>query len=238
MWQMPSLLDGMLTAIETERAMHLGYYAQLRKWPAWNERRRALLSAAQCGCDNRDLWFDLWMCGYSFWWRCAWLNHDEWRHLRETQAVVEQARRLLRKGGPVRENESAPGQVPIRNLYDAGRYFLSRMLAPDLVSFAATALRQETNCQMLRTAIGIKRYELRHLRRPSTAAALVPEFLPELPRDWMDGQPLRYRLNVDGTFALYSVGADGVDDGGDPTSRSTSLARWLGRDVVWPQPIP
>ena len=33
----------------------------------------------------------------------------------------------------------------------------------------------------------------------------------------MDGQPLRYRRNADGTFLLYSVGENGKDDGGDPS---------------------
>jgi hypothetical protein len=44
-------------------------------------------------------------------------------------------------------------------------------------------------------------------------------FVPEVPRDWMNGAPLRYRPNDDGTFTLYSVGMDRKDDGGDPTPR-------------------
>ena len=52
-------------------------------------------------------------------------------------------------------------------------------------------------------------------------------------------QPLRYRLNPDGTFALYSVGENLRDDGGDSVSESANDNRqapspWNGKDWVWP----
>ena len=43
---------------------------------------------------------------------------------------------------------------------------------------------------------------------------LTPTFLTDMPRDFMDGQPLRYRRNEDGAFTLYSVGQNCLDDGG------------------------
>ena len=54
----------------------------------------------------------------------------------------------------------------------------------------------------------------------------------------MDGKPLRYALNSDGTYVLYSVGDDGKDDGGDASPAAASKSTyWLqGRDWVWPQP--
>ena len=54
----------------------------------------------------------------------------------------------------------------------------------------------------------------------------------------MDGQPLRYRRNADGTFLLYSIGENGKDDGGNPSGNGPSihlsvipgktLTRWIG----------
>jgi hypothetical protein len=52
--------------------------------------------------------------------------------------------------------------------------------------------------------------------------------------------------DADETFLLYSVGDDGVDDGGDPTLSllagvTGSSLYWQGnhvRDWVWPQPAP
>jgi hypothetical protein len=63
--------------------------------------------------------------------------------------------------------------------------------------------------------------------------------------DFMDGQPLRYRLADDGHFILYSVGQDCVDSGGKILAReermnllhelrSTGIAP--AEDIVWPLP--
>lgn len=88
------------------------------------------------------------------------------------------------------------------------------------------------------TAIALKCYELGHRQLPATLNELTPDFLKSIPKDYMDGQPLRYRLNAGGTFLLYSVGEDGKDDGGDPRPPADSNSRaWqFGRDWVWPQP--
>jgi hypothetical protein len=55
----------------------------------------------------------------------------------------------------------------------------------------------------------------------------------------MDGKPLRYRLNADGTFTLWSIGEDLKDDGGDgsdavPAARMGDI--WERKDVLWPRP--
>jgi hypothetical protein len=98
----------------------------------------------------------------------------------------------------------------------------------------------EAQRSLLVAAIALKRRQLRHGAYPAELTALVPEFLRQLPRDPMDGQPLRYRLNPDGSFLLYSVGQDGQDNGGDPTpappASASGRAWWRGRDVVWPWP--
>jgi len=96
----------------------------------------------------------------------------------------------------------------------------------------------ETSRRMVVAAIALKRYHLKHGGFPPNLASLTPDLLSEVPRDPIDGQPLRYRLNADGTFLLYSIGDDGKDNGGDPTpSEGTKSIQWQrGRDWVWPQP--
>jgi hypothetical protein len=91
----------------------------------------------------------------------------------------------------------------------------------------------ETKRQLAITAIAIKRYQLAHGRLPDSLADLVPAFLSKPILDPMDGKPLRYRPNPDGTFQLYSVGFDGRDNGGTGTSNN-SLEE--GTDLVWPIP--
>jgi len=77
---------------------------------------------------------------------------------------------------------------------------------------------------------------------PQNLASLAPEFLAEPPRDFMNGQSLRYRFNGDGSITLYSVGEDGRDDGGNPlpavSDKNPQISSpWAGRDWVWPQAV-
>jgi len=58
---------------------------------------------------------------------------------------------------------------------------------------------------------------------PEQLSALVPAYLPALPRDLMDGRPLRYKHLDQKEFMLYSVGENGLDD----NARSD--------DVLWPK---
>jgi hypothetical protein len=62
-------------------------------------------------------------------------------------------------------------------------------------------------------AVASERCRLRHGDWPKSLTDLVPELLPAVPLDPFNGQPLRYRRLADGV-AIYSVGADGTDDGG------------------------
>lgn len=102
--------------------------------------------------------------------------------------------------------------------------------------------RAEIARNIVVTAIALKRYELRHYQLPATLDDLTPDLLKAVPIDCMDGRPLRYRRNADGTFLLYSVGENGVDDGGDPslekgvTSSSHYWQNPYALDWVWPQP--
>jgi hypothetical protein len=56
-------------------------------------------------------------------------------------------------------------------------------------------------------------YHRRNGQYPERLDQLVPDFLPRLPIDYADRKTLRYRRTGD-TYILYSVGVNGVDDGG------------------------
>jgi len=96
-----------------------------------------------------------------------------------------------------------------------------------------------TKLELLRTAIALRRHELRYGKAPSELASLTPEFLNASPCDFMDGQPVRYRPGLNNSFTLYSVGEDMRDDGGNPDSRRSGSRRrefsWSGKDWVWPK---
>ena len=100
-------------------------------------------------------------------------------------------------------------------------------------------IRAEVTKRMAITAIALKRYQLKHGNYPPDLKSLVPEFLPAVVLDPVDGQPLRYHPKSDGTFLLYSVGMNGKDDGGNPYDPAGGNFYWLNPhalDWVWPQP--
>ncbi|MBL7040279.1 MAG: hypothetical protein ISR77_16700 [Pirellulaceae bacterium] len=62
----------------------------------------------------------------------------------------------------------------------------------------------------------MSRYRVAEDQFPETLDSLVPEFLPALPLDPFDGNPLRIKT-TDQELVLYSVGPDGADDDGAPS---------------------
>jgi len=83
-------------------------------------------------------------------------------------------------------------------------------------------------------AIALKRYHLRYLKYPAALDELVPEFLSEVPIDYLDGELLRYRVD-EGSFLLWSVGKNRRDDEVSPVERGSP---WIStvKDAIWPQP--
>ena len=67
-------------------------------------------------------------------------------------------------------------------------------------------------------AIAATEFRIAHGTLPETADSLVPDFIPCLPKDtFLDKSLLRYFRQDDGV-AIYSVGPNGVDDGGPETT--------------------
>lgn len=113
------------------------------------------------------------------------------------------------------------------------------------VGLLGRAAEAEAERRILITAIALERYRGKNGFYPKTLAELAPEFLKTVPVDFMDGQPLRYRLTDDGHFLLYSVGLDCVDNGGkiQPRMGDENFARLIRpgmplpeADIVWPLP--
>ena len=201
----------------------------------FSEARRSIYSPHLWRpADSRD-YVLYWM------WAAAWFEQDELNSLRTTQAIIDCARGAAHARSFVEGRSQA--RLNDRGLkpWFAGRRvfpFISSIFGPeDAIGIVSKAAQIETQREMTQTVVALKRYRLRHETLPSELAAVVPELLTKLPMDYMDGRPLRYKLNGRDSFVLYSVGKDCVDDGGDPTQTevSTSYWMWWGRDAVWPQ---
>ncbi len=61
--------------------------------------------------------------------------------------------------------------------------------------------------------LAVERYRLSQGRLPESLVGLVPEYLDRVPEDPYDGAALRYK-QLERGFVVYSVGEDGVDEGG------------------------
>jgi hypothetical protein len=179
-------------------------------------------------------------------WRWFWSYQDELFGLQSLQVVID-ATRMAETNKSFQAVQSFT-HTKLTQLY--GKQHSVNSMNGLRGAFSAnginTALRKalliETAQNVVVTAIALKRYELRHQKLPSALEELTPDLLQTVPIDCMDGQPLRYRLNADGTFLLYSIGENGNDDGGDPSLEkgvTSSIFYWQNNrahDWVWPQP--
>jgi hypothetical protein len=175
-------------------------------------------------------------------WRFAWLHQDELRSLKATQEVLELTRRAAVEKSLASVQASFEQQEHAfinRSRYDKLRFPQPFSDGATLPRAASKALRAETDRSMTISAIALKRYSLKHGKLPDKLDALVPEFVSAVPVDYMDGKPLRYRLNADGGFLLYSVGENLTDDAGDASAVPGYTAPrnpWFKKDYIWPAP--
>ena len=195
-------------------------------------------------------------------WSFAWADQEQLSYLHTVQEDIETLRSGAEQGSWIGlRQQMAASHRNYRSPAASWRFYTTLPLVdrfseiigsspipapiypyPDFSRAWLTTMKNLTLNQMVSTVIALKRYELRHGELPSTLTALVPEFLPGVPHDYMDGQPLRYRVNRDASFTLYSVGENAVDDAGDPSPadlpRSGELVGpWTGRDWVWPRVV-
>ena len=105
----------------------------------------------------------------------------------------------------------------------------------------AGLLRAQARIHLSLAATALERHRLVNGNYPVSLEELVPRYLDRVPTDPMTGEPLRYLRAADGTFKLYSVGLDGLDDGGTLVvpegGRSDETARGpvvTAGDWTWP----
>lgn len=99
------------------------------------------------------------------------------------------------------------------------------------------AFRMQTRLQLARAASALERHRLATGAYPSQLADLPPAMLGELREDPINGQPLGYRAISAKEFRLWSVGEDGVDNGGAYPRPAARTEQELG-DWVWGWPEP
>jgi hypothetical protein len=76
--------------------------------------------------------------------------------------------------------------------------------------------------RMLIVELALQAHQLETGQLPESLAELVPDYLPAVPDDPMGDGPLSYRRDG-GTYTLYGVGPNGIDDGGQTMSAPANL---------------
>jgi hypothetical protein len=101
-----------------------------------------------------------------------------------------------------------------RGFFRRAREMFFLTFAPSLENLLLRYAYGQTCLDQARIACALERYCLAHGSYPDSLDALAGEYLPSIPRDVMNGEPLHYRLEPGGGFTIYSVGWNLRDDGG------------------------
>lgn len=157
-------------------------------------------------------------------WASALATHVRAPTLRATTRLVEIAKLPVEE----QERELREHGLPRR---DEGPLLARVYIWPKIEKVTATLFRDQLRTQAeLRCAIAAlaaERYRLEKGAWPVSLAAMVPDYLPAVPIDPFDGQPVRFRRIADG-IVIYCFGQDRNDDGGNLDRGNTGL---VGTDV-------
>lgn len=88
-----------------------------------------------------------------------------------------------------------------------------KMIVPSVSIVVFKADQSLTAYHLHETELAVRAYLLENQRLPESLTALVPEYLPAVPSDPFGDGPVRVRASTN-CLLIYSVGPDGVDDGG------------------------
>ena len=113
-------------------------------------------------------------------------------------------------------------------------YLLFGIIAPVLEGVEERYVQIASMTDQTRLACALERCRMSRGTFPAAIAELVPDYLPVMPVEILDGEPYRYRRTDDGGFVLYSIGTDMRDDGGviNPETSASKQSDW-----VWRYPV-
>jgi hypothetical protein len=110
---------------------------------------------------------------------------------------------------------------------------LAKMTAETTNAFPIRIASVQVALEQAVVACALERFRLRNGQFPEALKALVPDYAHAIPHDLIDGAPLRYRRESEGSYKLYSVGWDEVDDGGMIAMKSVNSSRRDDQQGDW-----
>ena len=88
----------------------------------------------------------------------------------------------------------------------AGRALMD-MITPNLQQFLVNRLRVQSGISATQALIAVRAAEIKTGALPRDLGSLVPTFLPQVPRDYFDGAPIRYSPEL---RTIWSVGQNAL----------------------------
>jgi hypothetical protein len=223
-WQSLDQARGFARTIETERAFGVTCYEMYRT-NATQRRQMFGLSGSRKGQPIKETLYE---SIYLPVWASTWAKGDELRFLEIMQPLIEGVRRASSNGSYHALRATVAEVVDDINsrksALDRIRFPMATMVVPNWEKATTSLLRYETHRQMVLTALALKRHQIKNGRLPAELSALVPDLLPALPTDHMNGRRLTYQRLSDHRFTLRSVGVNERDDQGAVD------------DLIWPEP--
>ncbi|MEO6053585.1 MAG: hypothetical protein ABIP97_06195 [Chthoniobacterales bacterium] len=100
------------------------------------------------------------------------------------------------------------------------KYLFVGIFLPAIEDASKKFVKTQTQNDLARIACVLERYWIANGVYPEKLETLVPQYIQKLPQDVAIAAPYHYRLNARDNFTLWSVGFDGVDDGGVPITKA------------------
>ncbi|PYK97834.1 MAG: hypothetical protein DME19_14805 [Verrucomicrobia bacterium] len=114
--------------------------------------------------------------------------------------------------------------------------FLAARAVPNWTRAWQTLARNQTMANEAFLVCALERYRIAHGQYPETLDVLAPRYVEKIPQDIIGGGPLKYRRTDDGQFALYSIGWNERDDGGQAVLNKDGRPNSEQGDWVWRYP--
>jgi hypothetical protein len=156
----------------------------------------------------------------------------------EVRSVIAELEKIDRAGvtwDEVRRNETRFAQYQMGKSFNPVMWLMTRWQGWRSIQRAEMRHnRVAAHVRLLTAELAVRCYQSEQGRAPSVLEQLVPKYLQRVPIDPFNDRPVTYRPQ--GTnWLLYSIGEDGVDDGGKPAGRSVSGTVTKG-DIFYDSP--
>lgn len=134
---------------------------------------------------------------------------------------VKECLKALNNAYPLRL-QTSPDSRSARAYAKQHGYFVSAYFMEQRANFCIRVAEDCARLRILQAVIAIERYRIANNQEPPhNLKDLTPRFLTSVPEDPFDGYPLRYQRRSS-DYALYSIGGDMKDDGGEPPQKGAT----------------